>query len=166
MEVENAVATGAGVKSQVPRPRAFLTVDGVAPGPRCGHTLTSVPDLNKLILFGECDGSVEGAGGRIGARRRSARAESFPPTPTRPAGGATALEGSSQKNADGTNSNQGAAAASGAVSGERGGAACGACAPASPGARAHAPLATPEPCSPAAVAAAGTAWGRRQPPGL
>ncbi|GBF89161.1 phosphatase 1 beta [Raphidocelis subcapitata] len=73
MEVENAAAVKAA--AQVARPRPFSS-EGVAPGPRCGHTLTAVPDLNRLVLFG----------------------------------GATALEGSSQKNADGTNSNQGAAA--------------------------------------------------------
>jgi hypothetical protein len=48
MEVEKA-----GVKeTQVARPRPFVTTDGVQPGPRCGHTLTAVPDLNRLVLFG------------------------------------------------------------------------------------------------------------------
>lgn len=60
MEVENAA-----VKSQVPRPRPFLTTEGVQPGPRCGHTLTAVPDLNKLILFGE-QAQAYHAGGAAG----------------------------------------------------------------------------------------------------
>jgi hypothetical protein len=55
MEVE---AASVGVKTQVPRPRPFVTSEGVAPGPRCGHTLTSVPDLNRLVLFGEWDGFI------------------------------------------------------------------------------------------------------------
>jgi hypothetical protein len=44
--------------SPVPRPRVF-TVVGIAPGPRCGHTLTAISgpegDLSKakLVLFGE-----------------------------------------------------------------------------------------------------------------
>jgi hypothetical protein len=49
MEVENAAAVKAA--AQVARPRPFVS-EGVAPGPRCGHTLTSVPDLNRLVLFG------------------------------------------------------------------------------------------------------------------
>ena len=60
MEVENVA-----VKSQVPRPRPFVTTEGVQPGPRCGHTLTAMPDLNKLILFGE---RVEAFRAREGAR--------------------------------------------------------------------------------------------------
>ncbi len=44
--------------SPVPRPRVFNVV-GVAPGPRCGHTLTAISgpegDLSKakLVLFGK-----------------------------------------------------------------------------------------------------------------
>lgn len=60
MEVENAA-----VKTQVPRPRPFVTTEGVQPGPRCGHTLTAVPDLNKLILFGETSSNFTRGGGRV-----------------------------------------------------------------------------------------------------
>ncbi|KAI8467364.1 MAG: Metallo-dependent phosphatase-like protein [Monoraphidium minutum] len=73
MEVDGAAAR------PVARPRPF-PFEGAAPGPRCGHTLTSVLDLNRLVLFG----------------------------------GATALEGSSQKNADGTSSAPAAPAAAAA----------------------------------------------------
>ena len=52
-------ATGAGrpAPSVVPRPRPF-PVHGDAPGPRCGHTLTTITgpdgDVSKarLVLFG------------------------------------------------------------------------------------------------------------------
>jgi protein phosphatase len=47
----------------VPKPRTFPVV-GAAPGPRCGHTLTTIAgpdgDLSKarLVLFGEIRGVV------------------------------------------------------------------------------------------------------------
>jgi len=111
MEVE---ATGE-LLAPVPRPRVFPASGGdQAPGPRCGHTLTTITgpdgDINraKLVLFGE-----------------RAVAQLFPfieeplllldhlspaPAPPRPplipgpTGGATALEGSTAKNPDGTTS--------------------------------------------------------------
>eukprot|EP00775_Hariotina_reticulata_P013713 gene13713-13835_t len=80
MELDNAIPRPTGV----PRPRPFPILDA-APGPRCGHTLTTITgpdgDVNraKLVLFG----------------------------------GATALEGSTAKNPDGTPSGSPSPAASG-----------------------------------------------------
>lgn len=97
--------------SPVPRPRVFPVV-GTAPGPRCGHTLTAISgpegDLSKakLVLFGEhILVSVFMEQGRF---RTWAESQSVS-SPALPAGGATALEGSSGKS-ESTQSTPGSAA--------------------------------------------------------
>lgn len=57
MDVETAGSLGRPGASAVPRPRPFPILEA-APGPRCGHTLTTITgpdgDVNKarLVLFG------------------------------------------------------------------------------------------------------------------
>jgi hypothetical protein len=56
MQTDNG-PVGAGKAAAVPRPRAF-PLKGAAPGPRCGHTLTTIVGQDndvgkaKLVLFG------------------------------------------------------------------------------------------------------------------
>lgn len=96
-DTEPQVAPAVQRPTGVPRPRPFPLI-GTAPGPRCGHTLTTItgPDGDvskaKLVLFGEFWRGLQGHVARIGAELLWVWL----------AGGATALEGSSQKNPDGT----------------------------------------------------------------
>jgi hypothetical protein len=77
------VDAGGSTARPVARPRPFPS-EGVAPGPRCGHTLTSVPDLNRLILFGAPRGlkglpqRLQGHPLAIGGRRAAARDHARP----------------------------------------------------------------------------------------
>lgn len=77
MEAE-AAPTGALVQrpTGVPRPRPFPILDN-APGPRCGHTLTTISgpegDVNraKLVLFGARLIAWERVAGLVGSQRAS-----------------------------------------------------------------------------------------------
>lgn len=94
--------------SPVPRPRVFNVV-GVAPGPRCGHTLTAISgpegDLSKakLVLFGKCSVYCLFVNAVDCRWWLSLSSVLFARS-----GGATALEGSSKP--DGAQSTPGAAA--------------------------------------------------------
>jgi hypothetical protein len=87
----------------VPRPRLF-PVQGAAPGPRCGHTLTAIAgpdgDLSKakLVLFGACAGRRADLALLLHADQICV--DQKDPWVPLLAGGATALEGSSAKGAE------------------------------------------------------------------
>lgn len=81
MEAEAATGALGQRPTGVPRPRTFPILEN-APGPRCGHTLTTIsgpegdPQRAKLVLFGTQHESAMPTldrDGRLGSSHRAAQ---------------------------------------------------------------------------------------------